>query len=92
MSNLGNRNKGNNGNAAAANTERQQISPLSKVVFMLYGGLQFICNLLLGWKAYDPGAWLPMPPVSTFLVIVISTVVFWILWLNSITVLGKKDQ
>lgn len=74
----------------AAPTDRQQISPLTKVVFIMYGGLQFICNLLLGWKAYDPEAWLPMPPVSTFLVIVISMVIFWILWLNSINVLSKS--
>lgn len=83
-------NKQQNGNTTVVSTDRQQITALTKVVFMIYGGLQFVCLMLLGWKAYDPQAWLPMPPVSTFISLVVAFAIFWFLWLNAIEVLKKK--
>lgn len=79
-----------NGNGNVVYSEREQITPITKVVFTIYGGLQTLCLLLLSWKVYDSDMWLPLPHWSTFFALVISFAVFWFLWLTRLHVMQKK--
>jgi len=88
---LGGGKSNNNGNnTQVVHSDREQITPITKVVFTIYGGLQTICLLLLSWKVYDPEMWLPLPPWSTFFALVISFAAFWFLWLMRLHVMPKK--
>lgn len=79
-----------NGNSNVVHSDREQITPITKVVFTIYGGLQTICLLLLSWKVYDPEMWLPLPHWSTFLALVVAFATFWFLWLMRLHVLQKR--
>ena len=70
----------------------QRISKTSKLVFTLFGVVQFISCMLLGWKAYDPEAWLPMPPVSTFVAVEFMFIIVWFLWLKGIDVIDTDEK
>lgn len=58
------------------------LTKISKGVLTMIMALQLIAMLLLGWKVYDPEAWLPMPPASTFLVASVLVTIFGILWIQ----------
>lgn len=65
------------------------LTKLSKSVLLLTLIMQYVANLLLGWKAYDPEAWLPMPPVSTFLAVTTMFVIVGYLWISRATYKGE---
>lgn len=82
--------KGNNAGQTVVYSEREQITGITKVVFMIYGGLQTVCLLLLSWKVYDPEMWLPLPHWSTFFALVIACALTWFIQVARLHVMPKK--
>ena len=80
--------KQNGGDVVVA--DRQQITGYTKTVFMVFGFVMLVSTLLLGWKAYDQSAWLPMPTPGAFMGYVILIYLMWVMWVISIPVIGKR--
>lgn len=71
----------------------EQLHAITKLYFMIFGGLNFIAVMWLAWKVYDPEMWFPTFPSSTFVVLEIALFVFWVLQMQRIeTFTGKKDD
>lgn len=62
----------------------EQLHNITKLFMMIFGAYNFIAVMWLSLKVFNPDAWLPNLPPSTYVAIEIALFIFWVLQLGRI--------